>query len=243
MRLDRPVRAVLLDMDGTLYRQDALRLFMAIELSTLPLAKRSYRAAASVWRTLQAFRQVREELRQVGSPTDSLAELQYVQTAKRVGIDPATVKLTITEWIFQRPLKYLRLCRRRGLEAFCMFLGKRNVPIGIFSDYPANEKLQALGLSAGIKLALCATDSNINAFKPHPKGFLRACAMWGLPPDEVLYVGDRPEVDAAGAVAAGMLCAIFSKKAWGQAHHDFSDCFTISSFSELHYALLNNVKR
>jgi FMN phosphatase YigB (HAD superfamily) len=42
-----------------------------------------------------------------------------------------------------------------------------------------------------MSLALCATSPEINAFKPHPKGFLHACALWGLPPEEVLYIGDR----------------------------------------------------
>ena len=53
---------------------------------------------------------------------------------------------------------------------------------------------------------LCSTDKEINAFKPHPRGYLRACEEWGLQPQEVLYVGDRPEVDAKGAKAAGMPC-------------------------------------
>lgn len=243
MKPDRPVRAVLLDVDGTLYHQDVLRLFMAAELATLPLVKGSYQSAARVWKILRTFRQVREELRQLGSPTESLADLQYLETAKRVGIEPTAVEQLVTEWIFQRPLKYLRLCRRRGLEAFCAFLGSANVPVGIFSDYPTYEKLHALSLSSGVGLTLCATDPVINAFKPHPRGFLRACAIWGVPPDETLYVGDRPEVDAVGAASAGMPCAILSRRGRVRVHRDFSNCFTISSFPELQHALSNNVKR
>ena len=78
----------------------------------------------------------------------------------------------------------------------------------MFSDYPSGEKLEALGLDKRLSLTLCATDPEINAFKPHPRGFLRACELWDLDPAEVLYIGDRPEVDAVGAAAAGMPCAI-----------------------------------
>jgi phosphoglycolate phosphatase/putative hydrolase of the HAD superfamily len=196
-----------------------------------------------VWKVLRAFRLVREELRQLGAPTASLTELQYVETAKRVGIEPTSVEQIVVEWIFQRPLKYLRFCRRRGLESFCGFLSSRNIPIGVFSDYPAYEKLQVLGLADNTGLTLCATDSAINAFKPHSKGFLHACAVWGLPPEEVLYVGDRFEVDAVGAVTAGMPCAILSKKGRARVRHDLRNCFTISSFPELQYELSNNFKR
>ena len=48
----------------------------------------------------------------------------------------------------------------------------------------------------------------INAFKPHPHGFLHACERWGLQPEEVLFVGDREDVDARGARNAGMPCAL-----------------------------------
>jgi putative hydrolase of the HAD superfamily len=51
----------------------------------------------------------------------------------------------------------------------------------------------------------------VNAFKPHPRGFLAACEGWGWSPHEVVYVGDRCEVDAMGAAAAGMPCVIIGR--------------------------------
>jgi len=234
---------VALDVDGTLYEQNMLRAFMAFELGTLPVMKCSYRSAAVIWKIARTFRRVREELRGLGSPAESLAELQYSKTAKRINIDSAIVERTIEEWIFQRPLKYLKLCRRRGVNSIFAWLKEKNVPIGVFSDYPVREKLQALGISARITPALCATDPEINAFKPHPKGFLHLCEIWGLPPDEVLYVGDRPEVDAAGAAAAGMSCVILSTNNFTRTHHDSCNCITISSFQELQHVLVNSIRR
>jgi FMN phosphatase YigB (HAD superfamily) len=35
---------------------------------------------------------------------------------------------------------------------------------------------------------------------------------WGLDPSEVLYVGDRIDVDAPGARAAGMPCAVLTTR-------------------------------
>ena len=55
-------------------------------------------------------------------------------------------------------------------------------PAGVLSDYPAEAKLQALGLAGRFSPVLCATDPEIGAFKPNPRGFLHACAVWNLPP-------------------------------------------------------------
>lgn len=238
----RSVRAVLLDVDGTLYHQEPLRFLMALELSALPLVRRSYGSASRVWRSLRCFRRVREELRLVGALKSSLADLQYVETAKRAGVNSVEIEQVVAEWIYRRPLKYLRFCKRRGIEQLLAFLESNKIQIGVFSDYPVADKLRALGLSRSVTLMLCATDPDINAFKPHPKGFLRACAIWGLVPEEVLYIGDRPEVDAPGAAAAGMPCAILTRKLGRQTCNNCSTGYSvISSFGDLYYAFTTDV--
>ena len=65
-----------------------------------------------------------------------------------------------------------------------------------------------MGLRSKMSLELEATSEAVNAFKPHPRGLEVACERWGLPPGDVLYVGDRVEVDARAAGALGMPCAI-----------------------------------
>jgi FMN phosphatase YigB (HAD superfamily) len=115
-------------------------------------------------------------------------------------------------WIYHRPLKYLKACRRRGMMGFFRFAVDRGQRTGVFSDYPAREKLHELGIHFPLTVELCATNPEINAFKPNLKGFLHACSLWDLDPREVLYVGDRPDVDACGANAAGMPCVIFSNR-------------------------------
>jgi FMN phosphatase YigB (HAD superfamily) len=243
MKLDRPVRAVLLDVDGTLYHQNALRAFMALELLALRFVQWSYPSTVDLWMILRAFRRAREELRELGAPAEALDELQYVNTAQRIDVDPATVAAAVSEWIFSRPLKYLWLCRRRSLLRFCEFLINQNIAVGVFSDYPGDQKLRALKLSGfNIWPVLCATDPQVNAFKPHPKGFLRACGLWTLAPDEVLYVGDRYEIDAVGAAAAGMPCAIIFNKWRNKAHLKYGNCFAISSFLELQDVLIDNIR-
>jgi HAD superfamily hydrolase (TIGR01549 family) len=207
----------------------------------LPLTKLSLRTAYNTWRAIGHFRRTREELRSLGEPKGCLAKLQYKEAAKRIGEEPAAIERVVSEWLYQRPLKYLRFCRRRGIEAFLSMLEQKGIQVGVFSDYPVSDKLRALDLIERIPVALCATDPAINAFKPHPKGLLSACAIWRLCPEEVLYIGDRPEVDAVGAAAAGMPCAIlFGRGSVGGHRNSPTDYLTFSSFEDLQHALANS---
>jgi putative hydrolase of the HAD superfamily len=235
------IRAVLLDVDGTLYDQNFLRLLMACELCLLLLTKRSCRSVLKTWRTIAYFRAVRENLRSLGNPEGCLARLQYLETAEQTGEEPAVIESVVSEWLYQRPLKYLRCCRRPGIEELLAFLAQHNLQVGVFSDYPVVDKLKALGLAERMSVALCALDPAINAFKPHPKGFLHACAIWGLCPEEVLYIGDRAEVDAVGAARAGLPCAIFARRT-GRYPQPGCLCNSVmfSSFAELQGAFANN---
>jgi FMN phosphatase YigB (HAD superfamily) len=205
------VRAVLFDVDGTLYHQAPLRLCMALELAALPL-RCSPASARQTWSAIRAFRRVREELRDLGAAEAPLARVQFERAAERAGMEVDLVEAAVSEWIFRRPLGYLRRCRRAGIESLLDTLAARGIPAGVFSDYPAREKLEALRLAEKISLVACATDAEINAFKPDPSGFAWSCERWGLPPAQVLYVGDRVEVDARGAANAGMPCAILSRR-------------------------------
>ena len=205
---DRPLQAVLFDLDGTLYKQAPLRSLMALELLTLPLAGPGL--ARRRLRALRAFRKAQEHLREAMNAAD-LADpsgAQLRRAAGASGLSVAEVEALVADWMVKRPLKYLQFCRPAGLDHLLDVIEGAGVRIGVLSDYPAADKLKALGLGARFSLVLSASDPEIRAFKPSPRGFQQACKVWGLPPSSVLYVGDRADVDAAGAAAAGMPCVI-----------------------------------
>lgn len=64
-------------------------------------------------------------------------------------------------------------------------------------------KVEAVGL--GRLLDHFTASSEAGAAKPDPLIFRLVCEDLGLPPAEVAYVGDRPDVDAEGAVKAGLV--------------------------------------
>ena len=207
------VRAVLFDVDGTLYSQTPLRALMAAELAVE--AMRTPRQTRRAARILSTFRRTREVLRNEGdTPPRPLDVLQFERVAEQLGIHAVEVERVVDEWMMQRPLKYMPRVRRPGVPRLLSILAERGLRIGALSDYPVAGKLRALGVANYFSLGLCAADRPINAFKPHPKGFRHACMLWGLAPQEVLYVGDRPETDGAGAAAAGVRCVIVGRSAF-----------------------------
>ena len=196
---------MLFDLDGTLYRQAPMRAFMALELMTLAI-RRPFGAPRQL-RALKEYRRAQETLR-TGQAT---AAGQLEMAVERSGVPAEELSALVNEWMLERPLKYLPMCRATGLDGLMNLLERRALPLGLFSDYPAAGKLRALGLASRFQIALCSTDPDIGAFKPNPRGFEVACARLGLPPSEVLMVGDRAEVDGEGARAAGMPCVIVGR--------------------------------
>lgn len=64
------------------------------------------------------------------------------------------------------------------------------------------HKLRTLGLLHRFEAVLCAAKLGVSS----PSGaFLAVCDALRLPPHEVAYVGDHPEIDGRGAAEAGLL--------------------------------------
>jgi HAD superfamily hydrolase (TIGR01509 family) len=205
---NRRIRAVLFDLDGTLYDQRRMRTLMAMELAAM-LLRRPFQAPRD-WRTLAAFRKAQESLRHARrSRPGSSAQLE--EAAARLRMPIAEVEAVATEWMIERPLKHMARCRAAGTIELLAWLQQRGIEMGVLSDYPAAAKLQALGIGSSFTVVLCATDPEVGAFKPDPRGFLAAAERWQLAPAEVLMVGDRADADAAGAAAAGMPCVIIGR--------------------------------
>jgi len=227
----RRIRAVLFDLDGTLYRQRPVRLQMALELARMPFDQPF--SAFTRWQALRAYRAAHERLRaEPGSKR--VAEAQLSRAAARSLMAPDAVEALVHEWMQVRPLKYLRRWRAPGVDELLTLFDAHGVRAGVLSDYPATAKLAALGLEGRFSPVLCSSDPDIDVLKPHPRGFLKACAVWHLSAKDVLMVGDRPDVDAAGADAAGMSSVIV-----GSAGHKNAKYLAVPSLERLHRVLVH----
>jgi HAD superfamily hydrolase (TIGR01509 family) len=241
---DTAIRAVLFDLDGTLYASTPLRVAMAAEMALVSAAT-IFRGGARVPRVIATFRRTRERLRapldggpaldrgptiESGPPRDGhppIVMAQYTAAAEALGTSAGEVERIVDEWMYRRPLKWLRWCRRRGLVELLDWLDRNGLRKGVLSDYPAEDKVAALGLAGRFDPIVSAVDPDVDAFKPNPRGYLEAASRWGLDPAEVLYVGDRADVDVEGARAAGMPRAVLTRQRVDP------DVIRIKRFSEL----------
>ncbi|MFN8065271.1 MAG: HAD family hydrolase [Vicinamibacterales bacterium] len=207
-----PLRAVLFDLDGTLYHQRPVRAWMAAELGRFVATdpRRGWRTA----QVLRAYRRAQESLRH-SSPALYEAATQLDLAASRSGVPRQDVARIVDEWMFERPLKYLARYKASGLADVLRGLEQRGLRLGVLSDYEATRKLRALGIERCFSQVLCAADADVRALKPSPRGFLVACERWQLLPEQVVMVGDRADADAAGATAAGMRSVIVGRRALG----------------------------
>ena len=73
-----------------------------------------------------------------------------------------------------------------------------------------NRVLDVHGLTEDFDLVVCASD--VPRPKPHPDPLLRVCDVFGLQPDQAIYIGDS-KVDEMAAKAAGMPFAAYDNQA------------------------------
>ncbi|MHB9858817.1 HAD family hydrolase [Streptomyces sp. YIM S03343] len=99
------------------------------------------------------------------------------------------------------------------------------------------RKLRILGVRDRFETVLCAADLGVS--KPEAGAFLTACDALGLPPHQVAYVGDHPEIDGRGAADAGLLSVLIDRddrddRAGGdRAHGEGAGFRRIGSLDEL----------
>lgn len=74
------------------------------------------------------------------------------------------------------------------------------LPVAALSN--GNADLARIGLDHLFTAQLSAC--SFGSAKPDPAIFLAACERLGVPPAEVLHVGDHPDADVAGAARAGL---------------------------------------
>lgn len=199
------LKAIVFDVDGTLYDQTRVRLGMLGRLMAFTARYPTHGWQAI--RILREFRRAQETLRHRDSVGDtSLAQAQEV--SRRLGVSLDDVRRAVMRWMEHEPLDLLSAARRDGLLETLAAARDRGIRLGVCSDYPAEAKLAAMHLHDVFDVVVCAQDADVQSFKPDPRGLLVATERLRVQPSESLFVGDRPDVDAVAAERAGMASVI-----------------------------------
>ncbi|HTO08950.1 MAG TPA: HAD family hydrolase [Myxococcota bacterium] len=189
-------RAWLVDLDGTLYHAAPVKAAMALELVA---------AGLRVAPLLRRFRAEHERVRALdGAGSDPFAR-QLAGAALALGVEPATLLGVVDDWMFRRPGKWLRAARRRSFLAELAAFRAAGGRTALVSDYPARQKLTALGVGALFETVVASGEpGGPRRLKPSPEGVLAAAARLGVRPAECLVIGDREDADGEAARRAGM---------------------------------------
>jgi putative hydrolase of the HAD superfamily len=190
-------KAWLVDCDGTLYHGAPVRVLMGLELLMLGLG------ALPI---VRAFRAQHEYLRhhpEECAPNPYAAQLRAVATQLHLPEDQ--VATVVAKWMQERPGKWLRLFKRGSLIDAITEHRAQGGLTALVSDYPAAQKLAALGVNALFDVIVAAGEpGGATHLKPDPEGYLLAAQALNVSPAECLVLGDRTDADGDAAKAAGM---------------------------------------
>ncbi len=195
--------AWLVDLDGTLYAARWVRLAMAAELAVF---------GWSALRTLRRFRHEHEALRAelIAGIALSAAHVspfaaQLSRTAAALSVPPEQVELVVSDWMLERPQKWIRRFPRSGLLAELREFRAQGGRTALVSDYPAQKKLRALAAQDLFDVVVASGEEHgPRNLKPDPEGYLRAAQLLTVEPTQCLVIGDREDADGAAARAAHM---------------------------------------
>lgn len=199
------IKMVVFDVDGTLYDQPALRKRMLRILLT-HYGLRPWKAREL--QVLNAFRHNREM--HAGEYVKDLDQVQFSWCAEKTGVPAEHIRTLVTRWMELRPLPLLSQVRFPGVVEFFEALKEQDIHRAIYSDYPFEAKLQAMGIS--YDSGISSTDPKISCLKPHPAGLQYLAELNAIPLQQILFVGDRMERDGQCAENAGVKYLIINQR-------------------------------
>jgi putative hydrolase of the HAD superfamily len=193
------IGAVAFDVDGTLYPN--YRFYLRV----LP-------CVASHPFLLAAFYKARKKIRRTGVAENSFYDIQAALCAEELKATKkdggaGKIKSMIETQIYSAWEKLFDGIKlyphvKASLDVF----REAGLKLAVLSDFPLGSKLKYLGLGGIWDAELCSEE--LGALKPHPLPFRCLSESLGLPPERILYVGNSPAYDIAGARNVGMATAL-----------------------------------
>lgn len=199
-------QAIIFDMDGTLYSQRKMRIYMMVKML--------FYYGIHFWKIKEGvivyqFRKLREVKEHRKDTIEEIMEL----VAKKVGVESVVAQICICYWMFEVPLQVIEKCSYRHILTWIEELKHAGKKIYIYSDYPAEKKAEKLGIIT--ERIFTSEYLEIGEQKPSRKAMDYILKEIHVPVEQILYVGDRYEKDGLSAAMAGIdYCDIQELRKW-----------------------------
>lgn len=178
------------DVDGTLYSQNKVRLRMFFKLIGFYFI-RFYKIKE--FYALYFFRKLREKKEYSDYTVDKLFEV----VGKRINLDSSIVKSVINKWMFNEPLVLLKKYKYKNVIDYINEQQRLGKKIIIYSDYPAIDKLESMGVS--FDYLFVSGEKGLVNQKPSIAAMKKILKDTNIDSDKTVYIGDRDDRDKISA--------------------------------------------
>jgi len=200
------IKAMIFDIDGTLYQQDKLHRLIFYKIARYFITNPIDATEAII--SILSFRHALEKMRSMNITNESLRDKQLEIASNICFFKINIIKYHVTRWMEIEPSRLLHKVKYPYSDKFFCEAKLRGYKLAVLSDYPVNNKLEALGWKDVFDMQLSSQDLHINKLKPDPTGMNYIINCFGLNAEEVIYIGDRYEIDTKTASNAGVGCVI-----------------------------------
>ena len=209
------IKAVIFDLDNTLYNFDAANEFgiWALAAYTEPVFGWDYPKMKDLYE--ESREKLTERMGDVGSAHNRLLRFQNLLEEKKLPLHPHALEMAKAYW--RGVLDNMALSP--GAREIMEELRRMGVRIGLGTDmtaYMQYEKLIRLGLMEYMDFIVSSEEAGTD--KPGNAFFMLCARKAGCLPGECLFIGDNIVRDYGGAAAAGMQARWFIPP-WKQKKH------------------------
>lgn len=193
------IKAILLDLDNTVYKYDPLN--SVAEKAVFQRLNEFYPVEETEFRSLlkQAKTKVKKMLPEQAASHNRLLYMQIL--CELVKVNPLTYAKSLYDAYWDTFLEGMSLTN--DVKEF--FEANKSLPICLVTDLTAHiqyRKIEKLGLDKWISSMV--TSEEVGIEKPHPIMFLFALQKLSLTTDEVVMIGDSFKKDILGASDLGI---------------------------------------
>ncbi|AAX17019.1 HAD family hydrolase [Borrelia hermsii] len=226
------IKAVVFDLDGTLYPE------MGINLVMFPEFLKNIKF-------FLAFKKVRKEIRvlqsgrSVPSSRDELISMQVEMLANYLGFNKNRCEFLLNKIYYGESFsnKFRNLKPYFGVRDLIYSLKSKGIKLGVMSDFPIATRVSNLLRIEDSFWDVLYSSEDTGYLKPNKIAFLRIIDELGIDSNHILYVGNSYEYDILGASGVRMRTAYLSKR---RLLEDMKCDFIFSNYKDLQrYILLN----